>query len=508
MIWIAPWALFGVLAVALPIVIHLLGRGRASTQRFPSLRFIERSRLLPTRRTRLHDLLLLLVRVAIVASAALALAQPYWRTATRRDAFEQTLARAIILDTSASVRQVLSVDSARALAERLASDANVSVQLSSTNVSLSMPGAVAWLAQQSERRELMIVSDFQTGVIDAQSIARIPAEVGVRLLRVGTGANAAAGAQSVEIPIETEARFGANVVTARVSTGPSAPRPAATQALATRDIEWTVRDTVPRAPLVEGRELGVRILAGALEQTRANAALSAANTLSEAAAGVDTSRAIVIVTPGYEQRSSLLATARVPASAWVLDAIARLSADVTLREAAATKVRLVKSDETKGLVVTRSMDGSAVVTGLESMIGGRATLLLICDADAGALATATLVVAARNAIAPRRSLGERDPSQIADSVLRAWQRMPSAVLRPTAGATNFATVTNGSVVGASGVAGDATGDATGGVAGDATGDPPGDASDGRWLWMVALALLALETWLRRSGRVAPAEVAT
>ncbi len=484
MTWLVPWALFGVLAVALPILIHLLGRGRVRAQPFPTLRFIERSRLLPTRRTRLHDLLLLLVRVAIIASAALALAQPYRHTAARRDAFEQTLARVIILDTSESVRRVLGSDSARALAARLANEANVSVQLASIDIAAAIPGALAWLAQQSQRRELLIVSDFQTGAIDALTIQRIPAEVGLRLLRVGAGANASADGRGVGAPIETRAHFGTNVVAARVSTGSVSPDTATSRPPAAQGVEWTVEPDASHAQSRDGRAPPVRILAGASEQIRTTAAEFAANTVSEAAAVADSSHSIVIVTPGYEQRASLLTSARAPASAWVLDAIARLNADVTLRDAATTESPLGTPDTAEGMVVARAASGRAVVTAFDATIDGRATLMLVCDADAGSLMMATLVVAARNAIALHRMLGEAAPEQLADSVLRAWQRVPAAQLRPTAVAMNSA---NGSVAGAS--------------------DATGDSSDARWLWVFALALLALETWLRRRGRAEAAEVA-
>ena len=76
MIWQNPWAWLGMVGVALPILIHLLGRGHARVLRFPTLRFIDPSRLLPTKRSRIQDPLLLAVRVAIVGCAAIALAQP------------------------------------------------------------------------------------------------------------------------------------------------------------------------------------------------------------------------------------------------------------------------------------------------------------------------------------------------------------------------------------------------------------------------------------------------
>jgi hypothetical protein len=54
-----------------------------------------------------------------------------------------------------------------------------------------------------------------------------------------------------------------------------------------------------------------------------------------------------------------------------------------------------------------------------------------------------------------------EPTTVSDDVLRSWQREPDA------------NAAQGSTDG---------------------------ASDGRWLWIVALALLGLETWLRRTRR--------
>src|SRR6185369_3408230 len=85
-IWLNPWALIGLAGVALPVLIHLLARGHARRHRFPSLRFIDPSQLLPTRRTRVQDPLLLALRCGIVGLTALALAQPVLLTARRKQA--------------------------------------------------------------------------------------------------------------------------------------------------------------------------------------------------------------------------------------------------------------------------------------------------------------------------------------------------------------------------------------------------------------------------------------
>ena len=82
-----PIAWLGLAAIAVPILVHLLGRRRARRLAFPTLRFVPASPLPPVRRDRLTDVPLLLVRVAAIATAAVALTQPLWLTASRaRDA--------------------------------------------------------------------------------------------------------------------------------------------------------------------------------------------------------------------------------------------------------------------------------------------------------------------------------------------------------------------------------------------------------------------------------------
>ena len=76
MTWLNPIALVGLLAVAVQILVHLFGRRVAKRQRFPSLRLLHLASTTPVTRSQPSDLLLLLVRCAIVVAAALALAQP------------------------------------------------------------------------------------------------------------------------------------------------------------------------------------------------------------------------------------------------------------------------------------------------------------------------------------------------------------------------------------------------------------------------------------------------
>jgi hypothetical protein len=64
-IWLNPLALIAVAAIAAPILIHILVQRRAAPFPFPTLRFLQPTRLAAIRRHRLEDLLLLAVRAAI-----------------------------------------------------------------------------------------------------------------------------------------------------------------------------------------------------------------------------------------------------------------------------------------------------------------------------------------------------------------------------------------------------------------------------------------------------------
>lgn len=190
MIWLNPWAWLGLAAVAVPVLIHLLGRGPARVMRFPTLRFIQPSRLLPARRTRIHDVVVLAVRVATILAAVAALARPFFLT-KRRSTENTGLARAIVVDTSASMRRPVAgggtaVDSARRAAKALAADAQTSITIEAASAASGLRLATRWAERQSRRAEIVIISDYLTGDLDSMDVATIPAYVGLSFRDVQT----------------------------------------------------------------------------------------------------------------------------------------------------------------------------------------------------------------------------------------------------------------------------------------------------------------------------------
>lgn len=75
--FLAPLMLIGVIALAVPIAIHMIGRQRAKIVKFAALDFLLATKRRTARRFRLRERLLLLVRAVACAAIAIALAKPY-----------------------------------------------------------------------------------------------------------------------------------------------------------------------------------------------------------------------------------------------------------------------------------------------------------------------------------------------------------------------------------------------------------------------------------------------
>lgn len=192
--WLNPAALIALAAAAVPIVIHLLLRRRANRVQFPTVRFIAPSEQAAVRLRRPSDILLLAVRVAIVACAALALARPLVLTDARREGWSGRITRAIVVDTSASVNPRRAEEAAAAESR----GASASRRFETDTVERGVAQASAWLANvEPGKREIVVVSDFQRGAVTDGDLAPVPAGIGIRMAPVETviGAGPSAGMQ-------------------------------------------------------------------------------------------------------------------------------------------------------------------------------------------------------------------------------------------------------------------------------------------------------------------------
>jgi hypothetical protein len=176
---------------------------------------------------------------------------------------------------------------------------------------------------------------------------------------------------------------------------------------------------------------------------------------------------MAVVEPGYEGRAELLGRATAPHQALMMDVVARLAGDSMLVAAARRAVIVAPLDSAGTVVIAHNEAGHPAVLAAEGTVQGRPRLILYSLADAGSMTSAALFAAVARATSIAPFVGELEPSLISDQDLARWQRTPAAELRPRR----------------------------------ASPDGSGE-SDGRWLWIGVLALLALETWMRRERRIA------
>jgi hypothetical protein len=325
---------------------------------------------------------------------------------------------------------------ARREAQRVAADAQTSIAIETATPARALAGAVAWIARQHRRAELVIVSDFQTGTIDARDLAMVPRAAGIVLSRIDAA------------PATDEVVARAGDVEHVASVTPSA---------AATDVQWSTRSAAS-----DGARPNVVILAGTSERSEVDAAQRAASALG-ARPPFDSTHAVAIVLPGFERRSELVTSATALRAPWMADVVARLRADSLLIAAASIAHAVATSapDSAVAIVVARTDAGRPAIVAAEAQLDGRDRLSLF-TLDVSSLTTAALMAATTRALSVAAPLREMEPSTVADDVLRSWQREPASTV--------------------------------------ASEDNVTGASDARWFWMVALALLALEGWLRRERR--------
>src|SRR5215212_2171055 len=94
-LWQNPAVLFALAVIAAPVLIHILVQRRAERFSFPTLRFLQPTRLAAIRRHVLEDAALLAVRAAILAAAVAAFAAPLIVTTARRQFWDRRIVRAV-----------------------------------------------------------------------------------------------------------------------------------------------------------------------------------------------------------------------------------------------------------------------------------------------------------------------------------------------------------------------------------------------------------------------------
>ena len=120
---LAPLYLAALAALTIPLVLHLVRRTPRGRQTFSSLMFLAPSPPRLTRRSRLDQILLLLMRLAALALVAFAFARPFLREAATLVTSNLPQRRvAILIDASASMRRADLWQQAQAAAEKELAD--------------------------------------------------------------------------------------------------------------------------------------------------------------------------------------------------------------------------------------------------------------------------------------------------------------------------------------------------------------------------------------------------
>jgi len=177
--WLVPAALVGVTLAALPLAIHLLVRQRVRTVAFPSLRFLRETQLAAWRRRRIEDAWLLIVRMSIIAMAAMALAGPVFQSNDRKTDYARRLSRAIIASDGAAPERLAD----------LQKDVFRSMVVRRAEISDAIVDALRWLDEQpASSREIVITGSLRRGNVAESDLIHVPSGVGVRFVQEpGTG---------------------------------------------------------------------------------------------------------------------------------------------------------------------------------------------------------------------------------------------------------------------------------------------------------------------------------
>ena len=393
-----PWAWIGALALALPVAVHLLRRHRATRRLFPTLKFLPEARVVAVRRHRPTDVALMVVRSLIVAAAVVALAQPIWRDrASASGSAPSELARAVVVDRAVPPSQSVGGE-----------EATTQVVVEATDLRASLASAIGWVARQTGRREIVVISSFAVGSVAASDIASVPAGVGVRF---------------VQVPVATD----------RHPTGPPLARGVSARGLAPRLTlspgETTVAWADARA--TESPRIDWRIK----PEDAAGLAIATGAALDVGLPARARDRPVTIALPDAPDRAQLVADARPIDQPWMFDITRALAADATMASAARLTQATSRDLPATLTPVVRDADG-AVLLAAGSTGASPPRVLLISNAPAATVFTAAIAAAVAGATRATR-WSTLEPDMIPRDELTRWER-PIASLpgldSPTTGA--------------------------------------------------------------------------
>lgn len=455
--WLNPLALLALAAVAAPILIHILVQRRAERFPFPTLRFIAPTRLAAIRRHVLEDAALLAVRVAMLAAAVAALAGPLVVTAGRRQAWSQRIVRAIVVADAARAFQASQPSEPSEPSE----PAFRSRRFDGASLPDGIRRAVAWLDEAPPaRRELVVVSPFAIGSLTAADIAMVPAGVGIRLERSGVLPAAST------VPAGWVLTSASDVVAreATLNGAQTVVRETAEKERASWPIDVRApREAQPAVDAAVAAVLSERVWAPPPDRRARlvvleSAAVAQASppTVVQASPPVVAQASPPVVAQAFRPAIDDATAIREP---WMAEAVARIVGDHEL-QTAASRVATGFSDQRYGAAPWHAVASAADGRPLAVAAGSSSQLIVVSAASAADIVTPLLMRSIVNGLAIVPNLQSAEVVPIPDRLLREWSR-PA----PAPGAPRIDTV---------------------------------EDDDRRWLWLAALGLLAIETWMRRA----------
>ncbi len=293
--------------------------------------------------------------------------------------------RAILVDTSASMHRLTSdgtpaLQQARAIAQRVLDSARVGIIFETYRPGANVTATASWLQNHSGLRELVIVSDFQLGAVMDGNLAGVPADIGVKLVRVADSAIDVGRDSTVGVRVQAQ------------SSGTSA--------------SWSISrpDT----------GLSVRILAADGDGDAVKASIA---TVRAIVPRHEASRhPVAVVFPGYATRQALEAQVAPLDSAWQGDLLSALRRDEKLSRYAQSAWRVMPC-ELPGTPFAGDLFAS-VARGS----GAEPGLLVFTCVQPGTPAGTALLAVIESAISPTAALDEIEPTFVPDDVLRRWER--------------------------------------------------------------------------------------
>ena len=382
MSWLNPIAFVGLVALAVPILVHLFGRRVARQLRFPSLRLLRDAKPTPATRSRPSDVLLLVLRCLAIAAAVTALAQPWWSGAGK--ATEPV--RVVVVDTSNSMQRLTSegttaVQAARGIAERMIDSSSEALVVETERPGSALAGAGSWLSRRGGTREVVVISDFQAGAVTDGDLAALPTGIGTRMVRVMSAGSVAA----------TQNVSGIEVTATPERTSAIWPTASADSALS------------------------VSLLAGDKGREQVESSIRAVRALVQRPAG--TTHNVTVVFPGAAERSALASGTSPLDSAWQGDLVLALQRDPLLASVLPT-VRVVPSCQAPGTVIARNFMEEAIA----SVARGANGVLVFACVEPGSLVATAFIATVESALGAPPPMRELEPNFLPDETLRQWER--------------------------------------------------------------------------------------